>query len=165
MRKHVCNVHTFRLSSHFACHRWWLGTNGGFFCLLPRVLSDFLKQEALHKKARKCWASSPFFLFLSLSRTKLKPFAKKKLYDAIKSNINGLSLSSPLPTLLSLLSTSTATFFPLESEIGSKRRRRRRRKRRRRRQKGRRKFATFSLRLSPPFFPILGREVTWEMGP
>ena len=25
-RKRVCNVYIFRLSFHFACHRWWLGS-------------------------------------------------------------------------------------------------------------------------------------------
>ncbi len=25
VQKHVCNMHTFRLSFHFACHRCWLG--------------------------------------------------------------------------------------------------------------------------------------------
>ncbi len=53
MQRRVCNVYMFRLSFHFAYHRWWLGcrrhrtTCGTFFgdhsALLKRHLCDIFK--------------------------------------------------------------------------------------------------------------------------
>ncbi len=50
-KKHVCNVHVFQLSFHFAYHRWWLGSCS-FFKNKKNGFFSFLNQKT---KSRAPW--------------------------------------------------------------------------------------------------------------